>query len=61
MAMDEESRRRIGALERQLDHRGRTFGNPIIIDLDEDEVTLVEGPGVVQDLIPINNTPDGSN
>ena len=42
-----------------MDPVGRMFGNPILIDLDEDEVTLVEGPGVVQELIPINDELDG--
>ena len=61
MVMDEENWRRIGLLERRMDLWGQTFGNPIVIDLDLDEVMLVEGPGVVHDLIPINDTLDGSD
>ena len=59
LAMDEEQQRRIRSLERRMDPRGRTFGNLIVIDLDADEVMLVEGPGIIQELIPINDTPDG--
>ena len=60
MAMDEEQRRRIGVLERRMDPRGRTFGNLIWVE-DDKEVTLVEEPGVVCKLIPINDTLDGSD
>ena len=42
LELDGENRRRFKRLERMLDPRGRTFGNPILIDLDPDEVTLVE-------------------
>ena len=48
-------------MERRIDPRGQTFRNPIIINLDPDEVTLVEEPALVRDLIPINDTPDGSD
>ena len=61
MAIDKEQQRRIQSLERKLDPRGRTFGNPVLIDLDPDEVTLVEEPALVRDLISINDTPDGSD
>ena len=54
LAMDMENQRR-------MDPRGRTFRNPIIINLDPDEVTLVEELAVVQNLVPINDTPDGSD
>ena len=59
LAMDMENQRRIGALERRMDPRGKTLGNPIIIDLDEDEMMLVKGLGVMRQLIPINDTLDG--
>ena len=47
LELDQENRRRFERVERMLDLRGRTFGNPILIDLDPeeqdaDEVTLVE-------------------
>ena len=54
-------RRRLDAVERRMDPVGRTMGNPILIEDDEDEVTLVEAPGVIQQLIPINDTDDGSD
>ena len=45
--LDQENQRRFERVERMLDLRGRTFGNPILIDLDPEEresdvVTLVE-------------------
>ena len=45
--LDQENRRRFDRVERMLDPRGRTFANPIVIDLDPEEresdvVTLVE-------------------
>ena len=42
LELDQENRRRFGVLERMLDPQGRTFRNPILINLDPDEVTLVE-------------------
>ena len=46
LRLDAENRRRFEWMERMMDPRGRTFGNPILIDLDleddTDEVTLVE-------------------
>ena len=42
LELDWENRRRFEGIERMLDPWGRTFGNPILIDLDLDEVTLVE-------------------
>ena len=42
LGLDQENRRRFEVVERMLDPWGRTFGNPILIDLDLDEVTLVE-------------------
>ena len=49
----------LDALERRMDPMGRTMGNPILIE--DDEVTLVEALGVVRELIPINDTDDGSD
>ena len=45
--VEEENRRGLERVERMLDPRGWTFGNPILIDLDPEEresdvVTLVE-------------------
>ena len=42
LELDRENQRRFEGIERMLDPWGRTFGNPILIDLDLDEVTLVE-------------------
>ena len=42
LELDLEIRRRFKRVERMLDPRGRTFGNPILINLDPDEVTLVD-------------------
>ena len=47
LELDWENRGRFERVERMLDPRGRTFGNPILIDLDLEEresdvVTLVE-------------------
>ena len=47
LELDQENWRRFERMERMLDPQGRTFGNPILIDLDPedrdpDEVTLVE-------------------
>ena len=47
LELDQENQRRFERIERMLDLRGRTFGNPILINLDleegdVDEVTLVE-------------------
>ena len=42
LALDQEYRRRFEGIERMMDPQGRTFGNPILIDLDPDEVTLVD-------------------
>ena len=46
LELDAENRRRFKRMERMLDPQGRTFGNPILIDLDPeddvDEVTLVD-------------------
>ena len=61
LEMDWEQRRRIERLERMMDLQGWTFGNLILIDLDLDEVMLVEGPGVVQNFVPINETLDSSD
>ena len=44
-----------------MDPRGQTIGNPIVIEVDNDEVTLVDAPGMVYTLIPINDEPDGSD
>ena len=54
-------RRRLDVVERRMDLVGQMIGNPILIEDDEDEVTLVEAPGVVRQLIPINDTDDGSD
>ena len=61
MAIDKEQRRRISSLERRIDLWGQTFGNLIVIDLDEDEVMLVDNLEVMWELVLINNTPDGSD
>ena len=37
---------------------GRTLGNPILIEVDDDEVTLVEAPGVIWTLILTNDEED---
>ena len=48
LRLDQENRARFERVERMLDPRGQTFGNPILIDLDPEEdrevdvVTLVE-------------------
>ena len=46
LELDAENRRRFERMERMLDPQGRTFRNPILIDLDPednmDEVTLVD-------------------
>ena len=47
LELDQENWRRFEGIERMLDPWGRTFGNPILIDLDPedwdlDEVTLAE-------------------
>ena len=42
LELDWENRRRFEGIEKMLDPQGRTFGNPILIDLDPDEVTLVD-------------------
>ena len=47
LMLDQENQRRFERVERMLDPRGRTFANPILIDLDPedreaDEVTLVD-------------------
>ena len=52
-----ELERKQGRERRRLDPKGRTLGNLIIIE--DDEVTLVEAPRVVRELIPINDTDDG--
>ena len=59
LGLDQENRRRFERVERMLDLQGQTFGNPILINSDPDEVTLVEEPALVRDLIPINENPDG--
>ena len=53
-------KRRLDVVERRMDPVGRTMGNPILIEDDKDEVTLVDAPGVVRELIPID-TDDGSD
>ena len=47
--------------ERRMDPVGRTIGNPILIEDDVDEVTLVDALGVVRELTPINDTDDSSD
>ena len=47
LTVEEKNRRRYERIERMLDPRGRTFANPIVIDLEPEEresdvVTLVE-------------------
>ena len=54
-----QERRRLDWLERRMDPVGRTMGNLILIE--DDEATLVKALGVVRELIPINNTDDGSD
>ena len=53
--------RRLDAMEWRMDPMGRTMGNPILIKDNTDEVMLVEAPGVVRELIPINDTDDSSD
>ena len=47
LTLDQETHRKFNRVERMMDPQGRSFGNPILIDLDPedrdlDEVTLVD-------------------
>ena len=46
--------RRLVDLERRMDPRGQTLENPIVIESDN-EVTFLEGPRVVRELIHLDD------